>query len=346
MTSILKQEYAPALDLENVTPHPLNPNKGDVGAIHTLIEANGFYGAIIIQKSTGHILAGNHRYLAAKQSGLATLPALIIDVDDTKAKEILVGDNRSSELSVRDNDVLTQILASIHNETESLLGTGYDGDDLDQLLASFAYPDATEWGDATANVSDAPPGFVQPLNPHNRPYEQTIIKIIQNNQYHQTIEPYAGIARASRLLLDLNQTNHAHLNDTADWPTLLHGHTPQNTNTQNTSPRITDDLNNPQTQLNKHRQKITISHMDAIKFIQQHNQNPNTHKTTTLLILDPPYNNTNTHNTLITKHTTAHWILFAPQNYTPPQTNQNLYTHHFTGPNQKEQAITNIPEQP
>ena len=60
----ISQEYA-MVPVDSLETHPRNVNQGDIGAIYESIGANGFYGAIVAQKSTGRILAGNHRYQAA-----------------------------------------------------------------------------------------------------------------------------------------------------------------------------------------------------------------------------------------------------------------------------------------
>jgi hypothetical protein len=117
--------------------HPANPRQGDVGAIYESIEHNGFYGAIIVQRSSGAILAGNHRYMAAVQSGITELPVLYVDVDDDRALRILLADNRTNDKASYDNSSLAEILSDLAN-TSDLLGTGYDGDDLDELIASLS----------------------------------------------------------------------------------------------------------------------------------------------------------------------------------------------------------------
>lgn len=58
-----------SVPVQSIRPHPQNPRKGDVRSIGRSIEAHGFYGRVIVQKSTGYILAGNHRYIAAVESG-------------------------------------------------------------------------------------------------------------------------------------------------------------------------------------------------------------------------------------------------------------------------------------
>lgn len=124
--------------------HPNNPRQGDVGAIHQSIEANGFYGAVIVQKATQHVLAGNHRLEAARAAGATTLPVIEVDVDDATALRIMLADNRTSDLATNDEQALAALLSELATG-EGLDGSGYDGDDLDQLLSDLSYePDYSE----------------------------------------------------------------------------------------------------------------------------------------------------------------------------------------------------------
>jgi len=130
--------------IDRLTPHPDNPRQGDIGAITQSIEQNGWYGTLVAQHSTGHVLAGNHRLQAARQLGIESLPVWWVDCDDTQARRILLADNRTNDLATYDNDLLTELLAGLAS-TDDLLGSGYDGDDLDDLL-----------GDITTDVNDDP----------------------------------------------------------------------------------------------------------------------------------------------------------------------------------------------
>lgn len=135
---------APQLDaltvpIDAVRPHPRNPNQGDVGSISTSLTQFSQYAPIVVQRSTGYIVKGNHTYLAAKALGWPTIAANVMDLDDTQALAILVGDNRHSELGTRDQDQLAALLTELA-QGEALLGTGYDGDDVDALLAELNGP--------------------------------------------------------------------------------------------------------------------------------------------------------------------------------------------------------------
>lgn len=114
-----------------LSEHPSNPREGDVGAIVESLDANGFYGLIVAQRSTGHILAGNHRFRAAVMRGMDTVPVQWVDVDDEHAMRILLVDNRSSDRASYDNTTLLELLEQV----PSLTGTGYTDDDLRDLKA-------------------------------------------------------------------------------------------------------------------------------------------------------------------------------------------------------------------
>lgn len=131
----------PVADLHE---HPDNPRQGDVGAIIQSIERNGVYQPIVVQRSTGTVIAGNHRLKAIRALGIETAQAILLDVDDAQAKAILVADNRTSDLATYDDHALADLLTDLAQSDLGLEGTGYDGDDLDRLLADLAEPEHPE----------------------------------------------------------------------------------------------------------------------------------------------------------------------------------------------------------
>ena len=127
-------EKTEIVSVDKLRPHPKNPRQGDVGAIHVSIEANGFYGSVIAQKSTGHILAGNHRFLAAKHANAEQVPVTWVDVSDEEAVRILLADNRTNDLATYNDDALAELLQDLLRDTGTVDGTGYDLDALDELM--------------------------------------------------------------------------------------------------------------------------------------------------------------------------------------------------------------------
>ena len=131
-------------------PHPRNPRQGDLAALRESLDANGWYGAIVAQLSTGFILAGNHRHRAAVQRGAAELPALLVDCDDETALRILLADNRTSDQAAYDDAGLVELLKEL-SDAGRLVGTGYSEADLQALLAELgdapleeAFPEAAD----------------------------------------------------------------------------------------------------------------------------------------------------------------------------------------------------------
>lgn len=136
----LPQTYDPSYPVDSLTPHPRNPNKGNRQAIGESIETNGWYGACIVQQSSGHIIAGEHRWLEAREAGAETLPVLVLDVTDDEAVRIMLVDNRTARLGTDDPEELSRLLAEL-NADAGLLGTAYTPDDLDDLLYELARAD-------------------------------------------------------------------------------------------------------------------------------------------------------------------------------------------------------------
>jgi DNA modification methylase len=123
--------------LDAIALHPENVRQGDVGAISESLAKHGQYRPIVVQQSTGFILAGNHTYKAAAALGWKKISAVYVDVDDEQARRIMLIDNRLSDLASYDEDALVALLSELAKTAEGLDGTGYDGDDLDDLIAAL-----------------------------------------------------------------------------------------------------------------------------------------------------------------------------------------------------------------
>ena len=77
--------------VEQVKIHPRNPRKGKLGIIKESMEEHGFYGAVYVQRSTGHIVVGNHRYRVAKSLGAEEIPVIWLEIDDEPGPDSLRG---------------------------------------------------------------------------------------------------------------------------------------------------------------------------------------------------------------------------------------------------------------
>lgn len=144
---VVPQEYIEEFAVSALAEHPDNPNRGDDEAVGELIDANGFYGAIVVQRSSRLIIAGNTRYRAAVAAGAHTMPVLLIDVDDEEAQRIMLGDNAARDKADYDDTVLASLLEQLAASDRGLAGTGYQPEDLSDLLNMLATPSLDELGD-------------------------------------------------------------------------------------------------------------------------------------------------------------------------------------------------------
>ena len=159
----IRYDKAKLTDLQG---YPGNARRGDVAAIVESLKAHGQYRPIVVQESTGYVLAGNHTMLAAKELGWDELDVGYVDVDDEQARKIVVVDNRTNDLAVYDD----QALADLLGDMETLDGSGFDQDEFDSLLATLG-PGGFRRGEAN-KVIDPPDepvtklGDVIELGPH------------------------------------------------------------------------------------------------------------------------------------------------------------------------------------
>ena len=136
MSRVINREIEQvAIDL--LKHHPRNANHGDVEAIKKSLAVNGWYGSVVVNTATKHILAGNHRVMAAKALGWETVPVQWVDVTPEEELRILVVDNRTTRIGQDDTTKITDILAELANTPIGLDGTGYSAGDLDALIDSL-----------------------------------------------------------------------------------------------------------------------------------------------------------------------------------------------------------------
>lgn len=152
--------------IDQVRPHPRNKRQGDVGAMCLRLEHDGQYRLAVVQRSTGYICAGSHMWKAAKALGWTHLAVLYKDMDDTAALQLMVGDNRQADQGSYDQDGLEELLTELATKG-ALDGTGYTGDDLDDLrMSNKATHDAPNW-DTPADAETAPLPSTEKREPAN-----------------------------------------------------------------------------------------------------------------------------------------------------------------------------------
>jgi hypothetical protein len=127
--------------IDDLHPFHKNPRTGNVSVIAESLRTNGQYKPIVVNRGThtgrpNEILAGNHTWQAARQLGWEQIAVTWVDKDDDDCNRIVVVDNRSSDLAGYDSDLLADLLS----EMPELDGTGFDQEQVDELLDSIHVP--------------------------------------------------------------------------------------------------------------------------------------------------------------------------------------------------------------
>ena len=137
--------------LTKLIPDPQNANthgEQNLSVIRKNIEKFGMYAPLVVQKSTMNIIVGNGRYECLKAMGEEKVDCVVLDITDAKAIELGIADNRSSELSEWDEDVLADLLGAIGGDAVEEIG--FSADDLADL-----FPDGGN--DGETDPDDIPP---------------------------------------------------------------------------------------------------------------------------------------------------------------------------------------------
>ncbi len=151
------------LPLERLIPYARNPRKND-GAVATVaasLKEFGWRQPIVVDEEMV-ILAGHTRLEAARQLGLASAPVHIArGLTPAQARAYRLMDNRASEKAEWDEALLGLELGDLQGDGFDLALTGFDDDELNQLLAALG-----DEADAREGEDDVPE---TPVDPVSRP---------------------------------------------------------------------------------------------------------------------------------------------------------------------------------
>lgn len=194
VTDEMKIEYVSITDVQQ---HPNNANNGDMDAIKDSIRVNGLYQPIIVQKSTGYILAGNHRYMALYEHGEAEVPVIYVDVDDLGATRIMLADNRTARLGNDDPGILADLLQTVYNTDEGLAGTGYSFNDYDLIINAVdeAYEPVQNSGQDFSPAFDRQP-FEMEVTDVDEKGRPMVVSLFKPGEKHMTKGEFNAVRKA------------------------------------------------------------------------------------------------------------------------------------------------------
>jgi site-specific DNA-methyltransferase (adenine-specific) len=124
------------------------------------LERFGQQKPIVVQRSSGFVVAGNHLVKAARSLGWTEIAANVEELDDATAVGFMLADNRTADLGGYDDALLAAILAE-QDAAANLAATGYDTDDVAAILAA-ADISATRDPDAAPELPETADLYVEP----------------------------------------------------------------------------------------------------------------------------------------------------------------------------------------
>ena len=128
------------VNIRDITPYEKNPrkNKKAIDTVAASLEQYGFQQPIVLDKNNT-IIVGHTRYTAAKKLGFREVPVIRADtLTDSQCQAYRIMDNRSSENSEWDEDLLYQELSELlaqSNIQDVSFDTGFTESELNKLFA-------------------------------------------------------------------------------------------------------------------------------------------------------------------------------------------------------------------
>jgi site-specific DNA-methyltransferase (adenine-specific) len=120
-------------NIDLIKPYWRNPRKNEnaVEAVKESIKRYGYTQPIVVDKDNV-IIAGHTRYKALRQLGYKNIAVVLLDIDEDKAKQYRIADNKTAEMSEWDDDLLMYELREIEELEDMTIF--FDDGELDSLL--------------------------------------------------------------------------------------------------------------------------------------------------------------------------------------------------------------------
>lgn len=147
------------LDREKLVPNPENPrdNRNAVEAVAASIQKFGWRSPLVARRGTLMLEAGHTRLAAAELLGLDVVPVVLVDDSDTTARQFMIADNKTAELSQWNENALAGLLRELAKE-DATGGLGFEPDEVKTFLDRLERSERREDFKATAerDTSETP----------------------------------------------------------------------------------------------------------------------------------------------------------------------------------------------
>lgn len=128
-----------AVPIDSLRPYHKNARIHADEIVTDSLRRHGQYRAIVVNRGTltgreNEILAGNGTWMAARALDWPYIAVTLVDVSEDTAARIVLVDNKSNDEAGYDERLLAELLGSLPD----LEGTGFDADELEQILERLA----------------------------------------------------------------------------------------------------------------------------------------------------------------------------------------------------------------
>jgi DNA modification methylase len=154
--------------IAKVLPYDKNPraiNDKAISKVAASISEFGFQQPIVVDKA-GVVIVGHTRRKAAEKLGLATVPVIVADLPEEKARAYRLADNRTAQETDWLDDLLKEELTALAGLDFDLALTGFDERELDKLLVDNAELERAEETPAIPENPITVPGDVWIMGKH------------------------------------------------------------------------------------------------------------------------------------------------------------------------------------
>lgn len=136
------------LNIDLIKPYWRNPRKNEK-AVDAVVESIRRYGMNVplVVDANHVILTGHTRYKALRRLGVSEVPVIVMDMDEKKARQFRIADNKAHEFSEWSVDQLKEEMEGLLADTESheaLVKLFGEVDWREMLALSSMLPDANE----------------------------------------------------------------------------------------------------------------------------------------------------------------------------------------------------------
>lgn len=150
LSHIIEQLRPLAFPIEQLVHDPVNArihDEANLAAIQVSLLKFGQDQPLVVQQPGNIVRKGNGRLAAARRLGFTHMACVFVQEGDVSAVCRALADNRTAELAVWDQDVLTNLLAAVRDEGQSVADLGWTDEQFEAML-----PPADT---AAAGVADA-----------------------------------------------------------------------------------------------------------------------------------------------------------------------------------------------